>query len=166
MNLLIIGAAALAQAAGAPAPFTLECTETRTNQSLSNMRGFQPFQQRTERRTQRYRVDPAARTVTVTFRYRSEAEPWVESPYTYRDVLFTPGRRIVFCAREQGRCMVPHQTTEQNRNSSRTLTFVTGQTIIRLDRSTVTSWLNFNAEGSDRSYYSDFGVVEGTCRRI
>ena len=165
--ILVVALAAQAAPAIGTAPFTLECQETQTNQYLTNIGRGRPFDQQTTQRTQRYIVDPGARTVTVVFQSR-EGGGWVEDPQTFRNALFTRAGRVVFCTRtDGGRCLNPLTRTESvSGGQTRTVTSVPGQTIIHLARNTVTYWFNLSVDASDRSYFTSFGATEGTCRRV
>jgi hypothetical protein len=150
------------------APFTVECAESHNSQRFVRIGRSPPFGQDSPQRTQRYRIDPSARTVTANFGYRSESEPWVENPRTFRDARFTPGGRIVFCMRDDGgRCLVPVSRSERVPSGhERSVTGQAGQTILHLGRNTITSWSHFLVGASDGSYFLSNTWVEGTCRRL
>ena len=162
MMRLVLAAALFGSAsvAGA-APYTVECVETWSNQIYATF-GNQRFQQDSKTRTQKYIVDPSAKTVTSIFGADGDGA-WTEKRNTYQNALFTPSGRVVFCERNDGkRCLVRIPITQ----SRRVLSFTTGQTVLDVPSNKMSGWSNFEVEGDDGSRYHDFGMREGTCRRL
>jgi len=156
-------ALALLQSTAAPAtaPYTVECNETTYAQVFATF-GNERFSQRTSEATQKYVVDPTAKTVTTLFA-TSDSGQRIEKQHTYRDVMLTPSGRVVFCQRTDGsKCLVKHPLTQERR----TIDFTTGQTVLDMAKGRITSWGNFEVEGDDGSRYHDFRMTEGTCRRL
>lgn len=142
------------------APFTVECDLTYTSEQ--NFTWGPRYGRNTHQRKQRFRIDPAARTITTTFG-EGPNSTWIEAPKTYPIKLVTPMGRIVWCTRDDGKCPGDTTTTDAN---GRTVSFTSRQDILNLAASTYAASNVLMVSARDGSEYIGLAMSEGDCRNV
>lgn len=165
---LILGAAVAmltvgaGEAATSSAPkskrFSLDCDSVATSQTRSSF--GKKFTHGQLRRSQRFDIDPVARTVVVHWRTDGN-NGWVDRPLSYSKVLFTHRGRIVFCQREDGSCEIKRFS-----DAGKTVAFAGGQIIIDVPKMTFSQWSNMTSNGTDGSWIDGTDSTTGTCRKV
>lgn len=140
--------------------FTLICDENSLSQNDANFGGG--FRQSSKSKTQEYGVDLTASAVTSRFAYKSDAQPWVESPATSSTFLRTPGGRLVFCmAQADYKC---GQENVRSTPTGGTINAAPEAIVINVKDGSMTGFSFMSVKATDGSWMQTATQITGRCR--
>lgn len=140
--------------------FTLICEEDSLAQTDANFGGG--FKQSSSSKSQEYTVDLTASTVTSRFVFKSEAEPWIESPATSSTFLRTPRGKLVFCmAQADYKC---GQENVRTTPTGGTVSVSPEATVINTKNGAMTGFNFMSVKAKDGSWLQTAIQLTGRCR--